>query len=45
MRLAPNDILIFKLFTFCVYKTYSTKKQEISLEDVSLIGHDNVKQN
>lgn len=25
MRLAPNDILIFKLFTFCVYKTDSTK--------------------
>ena len=25
MRFAPNDILIFKLFTFCVYKTDSTK--------------------
>lgn len=45
MRFAPNDILIFKLFTFCVYKTDSTKKQEINLEDVNLIGYDNVKQN
>ena len=45
MRFVPNDILIFKLFTFCVYKTYSTKKQEISLEDVSLIGYDKVEQN
>ena len=45
MRFAPNDILIFKLFTFCVYKTDSAKKQEISLEDVNLIGYDNVKQN
>ena len=25
MRFAPNDILVFKLFTFCVYKTDSTK--------------------
>lgn len=25
MRFAPNDILIFELFTFCVYKTDSTK--------------------
>lgn len=45
MRFAPNDILIFELFTFCVYKTDSAKKQEISLEDVNLIGYDNVKQN
>ena len=25
MRFAPNDILVFKLFTFCVYKTDSIK--------------------
>ena len=31
MRFAPNDILIFKLFTFCVYKTDSTKPFMIML--------------
>ena len=45
MWFAPNDILIFKLFTFCVYKTDSAKKQEISLEDVNLIGYDKVNYN
>lgn len=31
MRFAPNDILIFKLFTFCVYKTDSTKPFTVML--------------
>lgn len=32
MWFAPNDILIFKLFTFCLYKTDSTKNKKSVLK-------------